>query len=192
MHHYAVGGNRDPSSVFVPRNLFVFFSMKFKFLPTIILTMVFRNTFAQDFSCPNHHYCDTIEIKYRAFSGLNDTYLNSSEHVIHRLPVKAQIDCKRQCVHTSGCQSSNHFQPMNSSVMMCELIAGNRWSNASSLIPRKNSTHFFIHVCFLKYLYVSEGRANLALFLQRHIRYPIESVVRSHARRFQDQGLIIF
>ena len=155
MHRSAVSGNRDSSFVSVPKNLFVLFSMEFIFLPIIILTMVLRDTFAQDISCPNHHYCDTNEIKYRAFSALNDTYLNSTDHVIRSLPIKDQIDCKRECVHTSGCQSSNLFQPTNSSVMICDLIAGNRWSNASSLIPQMNSTHFYIHVCFLKHLSVS-------------------------------------
>eukprot|EP00112_Aurelia_sp_Birch-Aquarium-sp1_P023890 Seg731.9 transcript_id=Seg731.9/GoldUCD/mRNA.D3Y31 product="hypothetical protein" protein_id=Seg731.9/GoldUCD/D3Y31 len=118
--------------------------MEFKFISMILLTIVLWDTFAQDIACPNRHYCDTNEIKYRAFSAINDTYLNNTDHVIRSLPIKNQIGCKRECVRLSGCQSSNHFQPINSSVMMCDLIAGNRWSNASKLIPRINSTHFFI------------------------------------------------
>ena len=113
---------------------------------TQIAVIMCWNAFAYAVSCPNPHHCDTTEIKYRAFSALNDRYLNSTDHVIHSLPIKDQFDCKRECVSTSGCQSSNHFQPINSSIMMCDLIAGNRWSNASKLIPRMHSTHFWIQV----------------------------------------------
>ena len=105
------------------------------------------HTITEAISCLNRHYCDTKEAKYRAFSALADTYLNSTDHVIRSMPMKDQLGCKRECVRISGCQSSNHFQLINSSAMMCDLIAGNRWSNASKLIPRKNSTHFFIQVC---------------------------------------------
>ena len=102
--------------------------------------------FAEAISCPNRHYCDTKEVKYRAFSALNDAYLHSTGHVIRNLPIKNRLDCKRECVRTSGCQSSNYFQKINSNVMMCEIMAGNRWSNASRLIRKMNSTHFFIQV----------------------------------------------
>ena len=114
-------------------------------LTHIVVNMLW-NSLAHGISCPNSNYCDTEEIKYRAFSALNDTYLNCTDHVIHSLPIKDQLDCKRECVRTSGCQSCNYFQPINSSIMMCDIIAGNRWSNTSKEISQKNSTHFFIEV----------------------------------------------
>ena len=115
-------------------------------LLSICAAVLLMCVFAEAISCPNAHYCDTKEIKYRAFSALKDAYLNSADHVIRSVPIKDQLDCKRECVRTSGCQSSNHFQRINSNVMMCDIIAGNRWSNASRLIQKMNSTHFFIQV----------------------------------------------
>ena len=98
------------------------------------------------FKCPNRHFCHSPEIKYRAFSALSGSYLNSTGYVIRTFQEENALNCKTTCLATPGCQSTNHYIGFNTSDMYCDLMRGNRWSNASSLIQRASSTHYFIKV----------------------------------------------
>ena len=99
--------------------------------------------------CPNRYYCDNAEIRYRSFDAMVGFYLNSTNHIIKSFPIVSNQSCIQECVRTTGCKSANYHLPVNASDMICDLIDGNRWSNASLLQERKNSTHFFVMVVYL-------------------------------------------
>ena len=103
-----------------------------------------RSAFAVD--CPSRHYCHTAEVKYRAFNELPGAYLNSTSHLLKTFSANTSRNCMQECTRTENCQSANYYSPVNASEMSCDLIDGNKWSNASLLVKRENSTHFFIKV----------------------------------------------
>ena len=100
--------------------------------------------------CPSRYYCHTPEIKYRAFNELPGAYLNSTDKILKTFPANTSCKCMSECTHTENCQSANYYQNGNASEMSCDLIEGNKWSNASMLMKRENSTHYFIMVRFKK------------------------------------------
>ena len=97
-------------------------------------------------SCPNRHYCHTPEVKYRAFNTLHGMYLNSTSYVLKSFQSSTSRNCMQECTRTENCQSANYYTPANASEMSCDLIDGNKWSNASLLVKRNNSTHYYIEV----------------------------------------------
>ena len=112
------------------------------FLPLVLLAV--RCAAAVD-TCPNRNYCQTSEIKYRSFEKLRNTYFNST-NVVKSSAITDQTTCLRDCTTSPKCQSINHYLKTNTTEMMCDLVDGNRWSNATDIIPRQNSTHFYIKV----------------------------------------------
>ena len=127
-------------------NIIYSFSMALSGLLQTLLLIQCTCMLANCFNCPNRHFCHLQEIKYRAFSALTGSYLNSTGYIIQTFQETNALNCKRTCVATPGCQSTNHYIGFNTSDMFCDLMRGNRWSNASSLIQRASSTHYFIQV----------------------------------------------
>ena len=109
-----------------------------------LLFAFYGNVFA--FNCPSRHYCHTSEIKYRAFHELPGAYLNSTDYIMKTFTANTSRKCMQACTRTQYCQSANHYQIKNKVEMSCDLIQGNKWSNASLLVKRENSTHYFIMV----------------------------------------------
>ena len=109
-----------------------------------LLTAIHGVALADD--CPSRHYCHTPEVKYRAFHELPGAYLNSTDHVMKTFPANTSRKCMQACTQTQYCQSANHYQNANETEMSCDLIEGNKWSNASLLVKRGNSTHYFVMV----------------------------------------------
>ncbi|XP_065066873.1 uncharacterized protein LOC135692609 [Rhopilema esculentum] len=110
----------------------------------LVLVALLGTFLAAANECPNRYYCHTAEIKYRSFDAMAGFYLNSTNHVIKSFPAVSNQSCIQECVRIPQCKSANHHLPVNASDMICDLIDGNRWSNASLLQERKNSTHFFV------------------------------------------------
>ena len=114
------------------------------FLSLVLSVILMRSAFAVE--CPSRHYCHTAEVKYRAFNELPGAYLNSTSHLLKTFSANTSRNCMQECTRTENCQSANYYTAANASEMSCDLIDGNKWSNASLLVKRENSTHFFIKV----------------------------------------------
>ena len=105
-------------------------------------------------NCPSLHYCHTSEIKYRAFNELPGAYLNSTDKIMKTFPASTSSNCMSECTHTENCQSANYYQKENANEMICDLIQSNKWSNASLLVKRDKSTHYFVMVRLKKCSYL--------------------------------------
>ena len=113
-------------------------------LPLLLLLLAFAlQGYAAAVTCPNRYYCHSDEAKYRSFTALINSFLNST-NVIKSLSITEQGQCARQCTSTEKCQSVNHY--LKSDRMTCDLVDGNMWTNPNDLIQRSKSTHFFIKV----------------------------------------------
>ena len=110
-----------------------------------ISLLVIAGTLLAD-NCPSRHYCHTPEIKYRAFNELPGAYLNSTDKIMKTFPANTSRKCMLECTHTPNCQSANYYQKDNATEMICDLIQSNKWSNASLLVKRVKSTHYFVMV----------------------------------------------
>ena len=111
-----------------------------------LFLMIHGAVFADE--CPSRHYCHTPEIKYRAFHELPGAYLNSTDYILKPFITNTSRECMQDCTRTPNCQSTNHYQKGNSTELSCDLIHGNKWSNASLLVKRDKSTHYFVMVRF--------------------------------------------
>ena len=96
--------------------------------------------------CPNRNYCHTPGIKYRSFQQMPGMFLNSTNYVLRTFQTNTSGNCLNECTRTENCQSTNYYLETNKTVMSCDLINGNKWSNASLLVNKENSTHNFIEV----------------------------------------------
>lgn len=94
--------------------------------------------------CPNRNYCHTPGIKYRSFQQMPGMFLNSTNYVLRTFQTNTSGNCLNECTRTENCQSTNYYLETNKTVMSCDLINGNKWSNASLLVSKENSTHNFI------------------------------------------------
>ena len=108
----------------------------------LLFLLVASTDLAESFTCENRHYCYTDEIKYGAFIKMNNTYLNVS--AIQDIEVPDWMNCTRACIKTEGCQSVNMYNQDNND--HCQLLPSNKMSNATNLISRNGSSHFYIPV----------------------------------------------